>query len=108
MNGNDREMLAYAAKAANLRVDEDFDLLDFRETWGAPKPWRPLDDDGDAFRLAVALDIHISLYGPDTGITTWVMRDRAISFHADYGDDHCASVRRSIVRAAAYIGGKMP
>lgn len=114
----DRELLELAAKAAGLRlVDWRDDWADFGPGWrfegddGMCNAWNPLTDDGDALRLAVKLNIHISLYGPDVGITAWVISDErseAHSFDEDYGDAHCASVRRAIVRAAAYIGRAMP
>lgn len=100
----DRELLELAAKAAGLRVDEDFDLLDDRENTGAPKPWRPLTDDGDAFRLAVKLGI--AVYPPEKpgDIATcngpwpespWV--------YEDVSGDPYAATRRAIVRAAAAL-----
>jgi len=109
---NDRELLELAARAAGFKPtsycdEEGLFLNDQNPDYGFDW-WNPLTDDGDALRLAVKLDIHISLYGKDTGITTWIVREEAESFHADYGDDPCCSVRRAIVRAAAEIGGNMP
>lgn len=109
----DRELLELAAKAAGIegKYSEwtemgELHYKGFRQgAWGC---WNPITDDGDALRLAVALDIHISLYGRDTGLTIWLMHSDALTFHADYGDDPCQSVRRAITRAAAAIGASMP
>jgi hypothetical protein len=109
----DRELLDLAAKAAQLDFIPSKDG-GFGTIGGVLyKPWNPLRDDGDALRLAVKLNIHISLYGADTGMTTWVINghdpaDLAESFDEDYGADPCASARRAIVRAAAAIGRSMP
>jgi len=76
----DRELLELAAKAGGFReYDEHY------------VPWNPLDDDGDALRLAVKLKM-------------WT--------HSGMGCfqnelDPYAATRRAIVRAAAEIGRKM-
>lgn len=109
----DRELLELAAKAAGYQFSTSMRSLSrppvpvILAESGRWKQWNPLHDDGDALRLAVKLNIHISLYGPDTGITAWIVKDSANHFDADYGDDPCASTRRSIVRASAEIGRQM-
>lgn len=80
---NDREMLEFAAKAAGITVS--FDRT--RRDWA----WNPLDDDGDALRLAVKLKM-------------WT--------HSGMGcfqnePDPYAATRLAIVRAAAEIGRNM-
>ncbi len=101
----DRELLVLAAKAAGIRLFV-YGATGYEgyQDQDAQKPWNPLIDDGDALRLAVKLNIHISLYGPNTGMNAWIIREIAESFDEDYGDDPCASARRAIVRAAAHIG----
>lgn len=115
----DRELLEYAAKAAGI---ESF--------WGAgwesnhmyrstPRPhsplptntrWNPLDDDGDALRLAVNLGIDLE----------WRRDGRVAAYRYATSHGHCftafessredrnANTRRAIVRAAAEIGRAMP
>lgn len=109
-----RELLELAARAAGYTVDYNkvsgrFSIQHIpgivRDVW---RRWDPIGDDGDALRLAVKLDIHISLYGPDTGMNTWVIDGDAETFDSDYGEDPCAAVRLLIVRAAAFIGAKLP
>ena len=106
----DRELLELAAKASGLTM---LDTLPNMPFWanaheGLMGPWNPLEDDGDALRLAVKLNIHLSPYGGETGMTAWVIREVAESFDEDYGGDPCAASRRAIVRAAADIGRLMP
>lgn len=68
------------------------------------EPWCPIDNDGDAFRLAVDLKIDISfdddcdaiVSGLDLGLNV------VCSGHADH-----AGVRLAIVRSAARIGKAM-
>jgi hypothetical protein len=112
----DRELLEAASKAAGIethgwRAHESrpgLYMLPITET-GAYVVWNPLTDDGDALRLAVALNI-------------WPFRrfDRAtieVQHGAAYwdtlaeepiGDDALAATRRAIVRAAAAMAAKEP
>lgn len=89
---NDKELLELAAKAAGL-----LHLIN-AEVFGGEYAgqWNPLDDDGDALRLAVKLNITVHpgfVYMP-TG--------RLFDFR-DYANQPAAT-RRAIVRAAAEIG----
>ena len=100
----DRELLELAAKAAGI----DFEDWPHTSVPGTNRPWNPLTDDGDAFRLAVKLAI-------SPGRATM---DGAIEFvTVGYGDgdeiwvqidgDPYAATRRAIVRAAAEIGKEL-
>lgn len=93
----DRELLERAAKAAGIAVDwrKGVDCLCYS---GSPynEAWNPLEDDGDALRLAVALDFRVS---PGLAVT---------KSHGSFGEgstakaaDPDAATRRAIVRAAA-------
>jgi hypothetical protein len=65
-------------------------------TWNGPdKDWNPLTDDGDALRLAVKLDLIV---------TIGAARDCDGRLSLDNSDDPYAATRRAIVRAAAEIG----
>ena len=93
---NDIELLELAALAAGKAIDQKT----FGEYQDAHRGmvvadgehWNPLNDDGDALRLAVKLGI--SVFSPG---------------FAEYhnGGDVCAAVRLAIVRAAAEIGKRM-
>ena len=80
----DREMLELAARAAGYSFKWGKDWHDKGVPLVDDKSWNPLDDDGDALRLAVKLGLDIEI--------EW------------YDDDPLAATRRAIVKAAAEIG----
>lgn len=87
----DRELLELAAKAIGGVAFESLGGWALAKS-SMSKLWNPLEDDGDALRLAVKLGDDIQ-----------VMKNKAI-----YSDSElCAATRRAIVRAAAEIGRKM-
>jgi hypothetical protein len=109
---NDRDLLEAAAKAAGRKVFSYIDdpifgsgINDGETDKGL---WNPLENDGDALRLAVklAMDVHVSEgdgirytfvashYSDDCGLTEC------------HEDDPYAATRRAIVRTAAMIGGQ--
>lgn len=113
MMERDRELLELAAKAAGLRFVWDHDehlhgpcIIDGD---GFPEEWNPLDDDGDALRLAATLGIDIE----------WRADGRVAAYRHANANGYCftalessrkdraANVRRAIVRAAAEIGRRM-
>jgi len=104
MSESDIEMLHNAAKAAGLHVkgyrvnaDDDFEALLIGPKFTKHrKGWNPLTDDGDAFRLAVQLNL---MHGK--------MFSRRIADSSMVGDIYAAT-RRAIVRAAAEIGRELP
>lgn len=100
----DKELLAKAAKAAGAEwsdySDRTPDHLEIKHADGIWREWKPLDDDGDALRLAVNLRIGLEITG--------------VAIYADYagrqliehvGMNRHAATRRAIVRAAAEIAG---
>lgn len=96
----DRELLELAAKAADIDYEPHKPHV-----W----PWNPLDNDGDALRLAVALDISVSP-GEALARSRWWVRPQLIkqaSVSEKHRGDPQGAVRRSIVRAAAEIGKGM-
>lgn len=84
---NDKELLELAAKAAGET---------FEETWHGCN-WNPLENDGDAFRLAVKLEMTIDFCEGKI----WHNR---IEIDFGGGGDQNEHARRAIVRAAAEIG----
>lgn len=107
----DRELLELAAKAAGYEPQGMEQGLMY--LFGVQNGWNPLNDDGDALRLAVKLKMHIETYafGTDTGdcvnICTW--GDKMRGFNRSHAEivpdgDFVAGTRRAIVRAAAEIG----
>jgi len=108
----DRELLELAAKAAGIayiKPAEGYDGSLGLATGSHPMqthPWNPLDDDGDALRLAVKCEIAIN---PWAGKTVCWHEDSKVMNHEkhDCNDDPYAATRRAIVRAAAEIGRNM-
>lgn len=64
--------------------------------------WRPLTDDGDALRLAIDLELDVSL-----GKNGAVVEFGKLQIEELNANDPYAAVRLAIVRAAAAIGEKM-
>lgn len=97
----DRELLEMAAKAAGIER-LSFDRV--RRDW----PWNPLDDDGDALRLAVKLRLIVAW-------DRWNNNDYACIRHRDLDEEIGLQIdqhpektaRRAIVMAAAEIGRAM-
>lgn len=91
----DRELLELAAKAAGLDYIKDcvwiengfYSPLNHHER----VEWNPLENDGDAFRLAARLGIDV----------TWNRANRSI------GVEELRAARRAIVRAAAELGRRV-
>ncbi|MFN4121314.1 hypothetical protein [Acidovorax sp.] len=107
----DRELLEAAAKAAGIaaRWNENPPSTVQIDDFGDAGWWNPLDDDGDALRLAVKLGMQI---WRNTGGTVSAMPPGdAINFWERLKDeltpDPYAATRRAIVRAAAEIGKAM-
>ena len=108
MNETDRELLNLAAKAVELVYhatckDGTKCIHDGRGYWN------PIADDGDAFRLAVKLNLRVHFCPV---LNRAIVREHFLSPRVwiEYGKDHSdtlAATRRAIVRAAAYIGSNM-
>jgi len=96
----DRELLEMAANAAGLRATGHYDFqcgLEVSAPHNAPYYWNPLEDDGDAFRLALALHIQADASADYTciAVTNYGWRE------AVTGRDRAQSMRRAIVLAVA-------
>jgi hypothetical protein len=90
----DRELLELAAKAAGMKT-----TLWASATRGGRLGWNPLDDDGDALRLAVRLGIELFRGMRDKCVYARLgdVWEEAFVHH---GGDKAAATRRAIVRAA--------
>lgn len=108
---NDRELLELAARAAGIDpvLAEPINF-----STGVEYYWNPRDDDGDALRLAVKLNIGIRSHGPDH----WQQPSTSVALYdvgehgggrvtVEHGADPEFATRRAIVRAAAEIGKSM-
>jgi len=111
----DRELLELAAKAAGIEVwfprmnggrnpDGSRIILEpcHTEQNGFVEEWNPLDNDGDALRLAVKLRLHLDLDDKESVGARY--NEYVYVSRYDCGDSIYAATRRAIVRAAAEIG----
>ena len=96
----DRELLEMAAKAIGL--EEAKMRIEFNQ-------WNPLEDDGDALRLAVKLGLILGTYAHYVTVDLLSPNDRieTITVWHSQTNDPYAATRRAIVRAAAEIGRSM-
>lgn len=110
----DRELLECAARAAGLLeraiIYEEEDGTGFYAKIGKREYWRPLQDDADAFRLAVKLNLQIIIEDERCGCVTasWGedYQNHAVE-HSETPETAAAATRRAIVRAAAAIGERV-
>ena len=68
--------------------------------------WNPIDDSGDAMRLAVKLRIEIMYNDDECVCQFWIDGKGFMQVAEKINSDVCATVRLAIVRAAAEIGKK--
>ena len=110
----DRELLELAAKAACIQIDRwhgdggyywtGRDADDKDRNPGLWIRWNPLRDDGDALRLAVALNMGISIPVFNKHQADVISFRHPLVNAIEEGNDPYAATRRAIVRAAAKIG----
>ena len=102
----DRELLEAAAKAAGIagewqagaffigdQIDPDYGPM--------VRAWNPLRNDGDALRLAVALELDFMVRSAPFKATVSAPGGHWVE---ESGADRLTATRRAIVRAAAAIG----
>ena len=94
----DRELLELAARAAGY-WDNEFNC------YQGPLNWNPIDNDGDALRLAVKLRMDVTF--DITDVFAFPQDGSEGCSEAHNGDNPYAATRRAIVRAAAEIGKGM-
>lgn len=106
----DRELLEQAAKSVGIALISWTNMYDACDEIGGRfitqprgEPWNPLEEDGDALRLAVRLGIHITNSQSDAWATTL-----DVTAIEPLTNDPYTATRRAIVRAAAEVGKAMP
>lgn len=97
----DRELLELAAKAAGHSMTPQSFVGDYWIKEG--RIWNPLNDDGDALRLAVKLNMDIDNTDGEHSQAYCAGKYGTEAF----AEDPYAATRRAIVRAAAEIGRGM-
>lgn len=106
-----RALLELAAKAAEI-------VLVWPVLAGSTLPprradtfviWNPLDDDGEALRLAAALGLEIGFGWTfhDKDDVTVIIVNGDVMEHINSANDRITATRHAIVRAAAEIGKAM-
>lgn len=110
----ERELLELAAKASGLLPLPAGKELDYTESGGLAFcgdgdyfRWNPLDDDGDALRLAVKLGMTVDVMPHHDRRKARTVASRGGGFQEFHLADPYAATRRAIVRAAAEIGKAM-
>ena len=113
----DRELLELAAKAAEIEQIQyqQFDAVMKHRygmdcaIWTGETYWNPLEDDGDALRLAVKLDMEVNRNTGKVKVFDRLgVKPRCIVVNiAIIASCDLAATRRAIVRAAAVIGKQM-
>ena len=107
---SDRELLELAATAAGFNdaewAAEKAAICTVQAGKGFRPFWNPLNDDGDALRLAVKLKLKV-YQAEFVAIVSLRMSQSYISENYEDNGDHYAATRRAIVRAAAEIGRQM-
>ena len=112
----DKELLELAAKAAGIDIvpctcsDARWPFKHHEVKSGKHGHWNPIVDDGDALRLAVNLQLGISIPPVVDGRIEVVTFYGPIISIVEYpqNNDRNAATRRAIVRAAAEIGKAVP
>jgi hypothetical protein len=107
----DKDLLELAAKAAGVTKTYDDGGEFFVRPGCEFQEWNPMDDDGDAFRLAVKLRLQIDCMGRAVAVgygkaRQTLQREHEVGGYYDTTDELTAT-RRAIVRAAASIGKEM-
>ncbi len=103
----DRELLELAAKAIGITLqwNSEADLRPRRIDDDSWTPWHSLDDDGDAMRVAIQLNM---LVDPGKGGCHVRYLDRTPKNSVTEMGETGRAARRAITRAAAEIGKSMP
>lgn len=104
MDDDARELLGLAARAARLDMRWIVACGDYYEHRPHMPPgywdkWDPLQDDGDALRLAACLEMDVMQRRSDPEV--WVQAPMQATIREPIGSDRAAATRRAIVRAAA-------
>ena len=108
---NDLDLMELAAKAAGYKIEwvRNSGCFYRCEEEIGREEWNPLDDDGDAFRLAIKLGICIQLIPQFDTAQVYQERESTgepFNIHVSALGD--IELRRIITQAAAEIGKSMP
>ena len=104
----DSELIELAAKGARINLKKDLSGV-WRDCTRLPpgfnifdaKPWNPLEDDGDALRLAAKLEMKINISQGNVQVR---FKEETPLIFVRTGIDTYEATRLAITRAAAEIG----
>lgn len=123
---SDKELLKLAAKAACIQIGRYAELIDdYYSEWNGQSAyelttggyWNPLEDDGDALRLAASLNLCVCFTLAEanptfgTAMVGYSPLENKVPIATErYSEpsEKLAATRRAIVKAAAEIGKAMP
>lgn len=107
----DKELLKWAAKAFGAEINGyrgETPLyaveVQVSENYFEYTPWNPLEDDGDALRLSVNLDMQITINRVDGFVEVIAGYNGQHRIRESLAGCLYTATRRAIVRAAAEIG----
>ena len=105
----DKEMLELAAKAAGVEYGWQHIFDDYEGSTSEKWDWNPLTCDGDAFRLAMKLNLNIKFDVVPDGATVQAYAEQHhelddVEITEIYERDQYKATRRVITRADAEIG----
>lgn len=115
MNSDNRKLLVLAANAAGLQLDwsvpegsSPWSITGTGDEQGPGQPWNPLEDDGDAFRLAAKCCMKLTFMKAFSGSAP-NFGGHGFDEPVFYADDNeqterAAAMRKAIVKTAAQIG----
>ncbi|MDD2341581.1 MAG: hypothetical protein PHV54_01655 [Tolumonas sp.] len=99
-----KELLELAAKSVGVKLEyrQDCGAHYYNNPETGRERWNPLEDDGQALRVAVKLRLQVSPNDYDTMVNARLpLHITAVETH---NNDQYAATRRAIVRVAADIG----
>ena len=108
----DRELIEAAAKVAEIpgkwdERDDGWFVPGGNEGWLWLSRWDPLNDDRDAFRLAVKLGLRVRVTDKVAVVDIYKDNGWDGTVQVDSNQDPLAAARLAIVQAAAELGKEM-
>ena len=99
----DTKQLKHAAKAAGFKVARIADDGKALMLHGAQEPWNPRTDNGQAFELAMLVDITVRRFDP----YVYAIGKTQHKARFDNADDMMAAAREAVFMASVEIGKAM-
>jgi hypothetical protein len=106
---SDKKLIELAAKAVGIEHPGGEHCVNGPGVWDCKKMcwWKPLTDDGDAFRLMISANLEVERCKDGSRVYVNEYGDAPYMLESGYEQDIFAATRRAIVMAAADIGRGM-